>query len=263
MNILEVENLNYSYGPKLVLKDISFSIARGSFISIIGPNGSGKSTLLKTINNTYKRSSGNIFLNEKPIEEYKVKDLAKEIAMVPQYTNIDYDFDVIDIVLMGRYPHKDRFSKYNEMDYKNVRKAMEITNTYKFKDRKITQLSGGEIQRVIIAKAIAQDSNILLLDEPTSNLDINHQIEIMEFLKKLNQEGKTIVMVLHDINLAARYTKEIILINEGEVLDRGKPEKVISKQNLEQAYSLVSEVDINKYTNTIDITPISVLDTSY
>lgn len=258
MYALQVENLQFGYRKDLVLKEISFNIEKGKFVSIIGPNGSGKSTLLKTINQLYSPSQGNILIDGNDINRLKKKELARKIALVPQDTLIDYEFTVEDIVLMGRHPYKGRFQKENENDYKIVNEALKMTNTLHLKDRVITEISGGERQRVIIAKALAQKPSIILLDEPTSHLDINHQIEILNLLKRLNKEtGTTIVIVIHDINLASRYSDEIIMLNEGEILGMGSPEKVITKNNIEFAYELKVEIEKNKYTNSLYLTPIS------
>lgn len=256
---LQVNNLKFGYRKDLVIKDVSFNVKKGDFISIIGPNGSGKSTLLKTLNNLYKPDKGKIILEGKEIKTFKKRDLAKKIALVPQDTNIDYDFTVEDIVMMGRHPYKGRFEKENNEDYKIVKEALEMTNTFKLRERPITEISGGERQRVIIAKALAQNPSIILLDEPTSNLDINHQIEILNLLKQLNEERKTtVILVIHDINLAARYSKDIILLNDGKILGKGTPEEVITPKNIEESYNMKVVIEKNKYTNTIYLTPIDV-----
>lgn len=257
MYALQVEDLQFGYRKELVLKGLSFNIEKGNFISIIGPNGSGKSTLLKTLNQLYSPSAGSILIDGTNINILKKKELARKIALVPQDTLIDYDFTVEDIVLMGRHPYKGRFQKENEKDYKIVNEVLKMTNTFHLKDRIITEISGGERQRVIIAKALAQKPSIILLDEPTSHLDINHQIEILNLLKRLNEEmGTTIVIVIHDVNLASRYSNEIIMLNEGEILEMGSPEKVITKKNIEIAYDLKVEIEKNKYTNRLYLTAL-------
>src|SRR5690554_3242159 len=200
MYALEVKNLQFGYKNNLVIRDISFKIKAGSFVSIIGPNGSGKSTLLKALNNIYRPQEGSILLYNRDILSYKKKDLARKIALVPQDTSIDYEFTVEDIVMMKRHPYKGRFEREDESDYKIVKEALELTNTLTLNDRIINQISGGERQRAIIAKALAQKPAMILLDEPTSNLDINHQMDILNILKKLNEEnGLTVILVIHDI----------------------------------------------------------------
>lgn len=263
MDVLRVNNLEFGYKDNLVIKDISFDIKEGSFVSIIGPNGSGKSTLLKTINNLYNPNSGTIELYGKDILSYKKRDLAKKIALVPQDTNIEYDFTVEDIVMMGRHPYKKRFENEDDLDYKIVNEALSLTNTLNLKNRMINQISGGERQRAIIAKALAQKPAIILLDEPTSNLDINHQMDVLNLLKKLNKEnGLTVILVIHDINLACRYSDEIILLNQGKILGIGSPEEVITVDNIENAYDMKVAIEKNKYTDTIHLTPIEIKDKS-
>lgn len=259
MYSIEVKNLKFGYRESLVLKGLSFNIKKGEFVSIIGPNGSGKSTLLKTLNNLYKPNSGDILIEGKNVEDYSKRDLAKIVGFVPQDTTIDYEFTVEDIIMMGRHPYKGRFQKEDKIDYKIVNDVMEMTNTLKFKDSLITEISGGERQRVIIAKALAQNPSIILLDEPTSHLDINHQIELLNLLRTLNKEkGTTIILVIHDINLAARFSDDIILLNEGEIIGIGNPEDVITAKNIEKAYNLDVAIENNKYTNTVSLTPLKL-----
>ena len=259
MYALEVDNLEYGYDNSLTLKGISFHVEKGEFLSIIGPNGSGKSTLLKTLNRLYKIKSGTILIESRDINDYKSRDMAKKIALVPQDTSIDYEFSVEDVVMMGRHPYKGRFQKEDQEDLDIIYEAMEMTNTLKLRDRLITEISGGERQRVFIAKALAQKPSIILLDEPTSHLDINHQMDILNLLKTLNeQRGMTIVLVIHDINLAARYSHEIILLNAGKIQRKGTPEAVITNENVEIAYNLKIAIEKNKYTNTIYLTPIEI-----
>lgn len=259
MYALEIKDLEFGYNENLVIKGVSFNIEKGKFVSIIGPNGSGKSTLLKTINHLYNPTKGSILVDGININDMKKRDLAKKIALVPQDTVVDYDFTVEEIVLMGRHPYKSRFQKEDEGDYKVINESLEMTNTLKLKKRLITEISGGERQRVIIAKALAQKPSIILLDEPTSHLDINHQMDILNLLKRLNKEhGTTIILVIHDINLAARYSDEIILIDKGKISDMGKPEDIITSDNIENIYNLKVAIEKNKYTDTTYITPIEI-----
>lgn len=259
MYALEAKNIKFGYNNKLILNDISFNIEKGSFTSIIGPNGSGKSTLLKILNNIYTLNEGKLEINGENINNLKKKELAKKMALVPQNTQIDYNFTVEDIVLMGRYPYKSRFQKESEEDYKIVRNSLKMTNTIDLSHRYINDLSGGERQRVIISKALAQKAEIILLDEPTSSLDINHQIEILELLKELNEKEKTtIILVIHDINLAARYSKELIILKNGKIVSKGTPDKVINKKNIEDAYNINTIIEKNKYTNSLYLTPINI-----
>lgn len=260
MSVIKVENLSFSYNSKNVLNNINFDIEKGDFLSILGPNGSGKSTLLKLINNTLKKEDSNIKIKNKNLKDYTPKELAKEVTLVPQYFFVEYNFTVWEIVMMGRYPHKSRFESENKFDVEMVERALKLTNTYHLKDRKITMISGGERQRVIIAKSIVQDSEIMLLDEPTSNLDINHQLEIMKLLKYLNEkEGKTIVLVIHDINSAIRFSKNIILLHKGKILSSGDPLEVISKENMNKAYGIDVEIKYNENIKAYNLIPIDTV----
>lgn len=257
MNLLKVDNLKFGYGKELVLDGVTFNVKKGEFLSIIGPNGSGKSTLLKTLNNLYAPREGKIAIDGTNINKFKKKDLAKEMALVLQDNNIDYGFTVEDIVLMGRHPHKGRFERENSDDYKIVDESLEMTNTLDLKDRFITEISGGERQRVMIAKALAQRPTIILLDEPTSHLDINHQIEILKLLKKMNRDkGTTIILVIHDINLGIRYSDRVIMLNEGKIIEIGDSEKVITRDNIRLAYDINVAIERNKHTDSLYVTPL-------
>lgn len=255
---VEVESLKFSYNEKKILNNVTFSVEKGEFVSIIGPNGSGKSTLLKNIASNLKPDKGCIKIDGRDLKLFKSKELAKKMALVPQDTNISFDFQVFDIVLMGRSPYLSRFEREKEYDYEVTTQALKLTDTFYLRDRNINEISGGERQRVIIARALAQEPEIILLDEPTSHLDINHQIEILNLLHKLNREkGMTILIVIHDINLAARYSNKMMLLNDGEILSIGKPEDVVTQRNMEKAYNMDIIVNENPYTNSPYIIPIS------
>ena len=259
MTVLEANRIAYSYTRKPVVNDVSLEVKKGEFMSILGPNGSGKSTLLKTLSHIYIPDSGEIVLMGKPLDTYKRKEIAQRIAMVPQDTSLDFEFTVEEVVLMGRHPFLGRFGKEDVLDMDLAYEAMERTNTLHIKDSLITEISGGERQRVFIAKALAQNTSIMLLDEPTSHLDINHQIEILELLKRLNSEKElAIVLVIHDINLAARYSDRILLMKDGEIVDQGSPETVITPESIENTYGMKVVVETNRYTGHVTVTPIEV-----
>lgn len=256
---IKVQSLKFGYKDDLVLKDISFSLEEGQFMSIIGPNGSGKSTLLKNICNLEKPNSGEIEIHGENISQYKSKELAKKIALVPQDTFISYDFSVFDVVLMGRFPYLGRFDKETDEDFEITKEALKITNTFHLRDRNINEISGGERQRVIIARALAQEPDIIFLDEPTSHLDINHQMDLLNILRNLNKEkNTTIVLVIHDINLACRYSDIIMLLDKGEILSIGSPKEVVTRENIEKAYGLNTIIEENPYTNSLYIVPLSL-----
>lgn len=253
---INVEDLNYSYDDKKILNDINIKLEKNKFYSIIGPNGSGKTTLLKNIGKVLPIEKNCIYIDGKEIHSYKIKDLAKKMASVPQNTNIDFDFSVLDVVLMGRSPYLKRFENESDKDFKIAKDVMEMTNTWHLKDKTINALSGGERQRVIIARALAQQSEIILLDEPISNLDMQHQIEILDTVKYLNKEV-TIVAVLHDLNLAAQYSDYLIMLKDGEIVSYGKPEEVLTEAHIKNTYNMDTYIFKNPVTGKPHIIPIS------
>jgi iron complex transport system ATP-binding protein len=240
-----VESLSWHppKNEKPVLNDLNCLIEKGNIYGIIGPNGSGKTYLVKNLLRFIEAQEGNIILDEIDLRNYKRKDLAKKIALVPQNTALDSSFCTYDIVMMGRIPHQKRFANASEADREMVQKAMQLTDCYQLKDKSVATLSGGESQRVVTARAIAQDTQWLILDEPTSSLDIKHQIELMDSLKKLNEKkDKTIIAVLHDINIAAAYCNRIIMMKDGQIYSNGKTEEVLTEENLNKVYEVDFEI---------------------
>ncbi|WP_315673613.1 ABC transporter ATP-binding protein [Clostridium sp. 19966] len=234
---------------------MELSFSKGKFYSIIGPNGSGKSTFIKNISKIITPNSASVFIDNEDICDLKAKALAKKMAGIPQNILIDYEFTVFDIVMMGRSPYKRRFEDFNFQDEKIIEKYMKATNTWLLKDKLITELSGGEVQRVIAARALSQETDIILLDEPTSHLDIQYQIEFLNIFKNLKSD-KIIIAVLHDLNLASIFSDEIIMINKGEVIAKGNPWQVISKENIKQVYNLHVEIIENPISKCPHIIPV-------
>ncbi len=235
--MLRTDKIKFSYAQKKVLKGIDLAIEAGSFIGIIGPNASGKSTLLKNISKSLKSDSGTVYLDHKLLNDYSSLELAKKMAVVPQNTEVNFNFNVYDIIMMGRHPYQKRWSGLSQQDRKIVKEVMEVTDTLKLKQKLINDLSGGERQRVIIARALAQKPEVLLLDEPTSSLDINYQGEIYDLLNHLNQEfNLTIITVSHDLNLTAQYCQELILLKEGKIYAAGTAEEVLTEENIKAVY---------------------------
>ncbi len=256
-NIISVKNLNFSYDHNQVLNDLDFDIGRGDFISILGPNGAGKSTLVNLISKVLENYKGRIEIGGKNIRELSSRDVAKLVAVVPQYTNPGFSFTVPEMIMMGRHSYISRFGMEKEEDYGAVRQAMEKTETLSFEDRKYSELSGGEKQRVIIAQALAQDSVVLLLDEPTSHLDINYQIEFMNLFLSLNKkENKTVIGIFHDINLAIQNSKKIMLLKEGRISSFGTPESVISRESIKNVFGSDVYVGKNPVTGKLYVSPI-------
>jgi iron complex transport system ATP-binding protein len=238
-NILTIQNLSCGY-PKFQLSDINFEIPKGSFAGIIGPNGSGKTTLFRAITGTLGLKSGKILLSDKNLKSFSLRDRAQNIAIVSQFIEAG-DMSVEDYVLMGRIPYHSRFNFFEtDEDFEIARKYMEMTDTWRFKDQLMSELSGGEQQLAGIARALTQQPQLLLLDEPTSHLDITHQVRILNVLQQLNQEmGLSVLMVIHDLNLASEYCDQLILVNQGKIHTLGTPEEVLTFQNIEDVYQTV------------------------
>ena len=238
-NILAIQNLSCGY-PKFQLSDINFEIPKGSFAGIIGPNGSGKTTLFRAITGILPLKSGQISLSGKNLKVFTLRQRAQNIAIVSQFIEAG-DMSVEDYVLMGRIPYHSRFNFFetNE-DFEIARKYMELTDTWRFKDQLMSELSGGEQQLAGIARALTQQPELLLLDEPTSHLDITHQVQVLNVLQQLNQEtGLSVLMVIHDLNLASEYCDCLILVNQGRIHTQGTPEEVLTFQHIEDVYQTV------------------------
>ena len=228
---------------KYILKNITNVFAEGGFYGILGPNGSGKTSLIKHMLRFLDAKDGNIYLDNKNIKDYPRKKIATKISFVPQNVNIEVDFNVYDIIAMGRTPYQKRFQDLSAEDIEIIDYAMEITNCKSLKNKSFSYLSGGEAQRVLVARAIAQDTKYILLDEPISHLDIRYQIDVMETLKRLNKEkNKTIIAILHDLNIAAAYCNEVVLMKDGTILNKGAVDKVLTKENLKKVYDIEFEV---------------------
>jgi len=257
MAILEVKNLSGGYESGFVIEDISFTLKRGEFISILGRNGSGKSTLIKALQRLLKNISGEIKINGKDIFSLNRRQIAKNIAYVPQIFSFAFEFNVIEIVLMGRYVHQRRFGSLSPQDSRLIDEVMDLTQIVHLKDKKIAHLSGGEQQRVFIARALAQDTPLLFLDEPSSHLDISYQVEIYQILKNLQHEkGKTILCTEHNINLAIPYSQEIIFLKEGKIKAQGPPDKLITKTNIREVFQAEVEIRENVHSKLPEISLI-------
>ena len=237
--MLEVKGLTCGYDKRLILRDINFRIKKGGFFSVIGPNGAGKTTLLRAISKVIRPKSGKIIFEGRDIWQMSFKELAKKVAFVPQLQlSYGLDMTVGEFVLLGRIPHRKVFQLLEtENDKAIAREVMSLTNILNIKDRPISELSGGERQLVNLARALAQEPKLLLLDEPTAHLDIAHQIGILDLIKKLNISfGLTVIIVLHDLNLASQYCDEIILLNNGCLYKKGPPEEILTVDVIKDVY---------------------------
>lgn len=241
--MLSVQSVSKYYGDKKVLDEISFTVEKGSSLGIIGPNGVGKSTLLKMISGLIEPSSGEIQYNGKNIFQLPHKKLAQKMAVLSQNGLPSYPISVIDTVLMGRYPHLRWYEREGKKDLEIVEKVMEQTEISHLKDKFLDTLSGGERQRVAIAKAMVQQPEILLLDEPTTYLDIQHQLTVLNLVRKWQKESHlTVIMVMHDLNLASQFCDKLVLLHDGKIEKSGTSEQVIAKDILSKVYDTVPEI---------------------
>lgn len=244
--MISTANITFAYAGTPVLKDISLDIKEGDWMGLLGPNGSGKTTFIKCLSRTLFPQNGTVRINERDIKTFTHKEIAQIAGVVPQDSNILFPFTAFEIVLMGRSPHKKGFGFETARDVEIAKRAMTATDTWQFADRSIQELSGGERQRVIVARALAQEPKILLLDEPTSFLDIKHQQEILNIIKKLNCEaGLTVISAMHDINLALLYCKTIAFLKDGEISKIGQPDEVVTYANLKAVFDTEVYVGIN------------------
>lgn len=241
-----IKNISFSYGTTPVLRDVSFNVGKGAWLGILGPNGSGKTTLLKCISRNLEPNCGNILLDGKDLCSYSRSEIAKVVGVVPQENSVPFPFTVMEMVLMGRTPYHKAFGFDSARDINIAKDAMEMTDILKFANRSIQELSGGEKQRVMIARALAQEPKVLLMDEPTSFLDIKHQQEILGIIKKLNAEkGLTVISAMHDINIALAYCKDIMFLKDGMVKNIGKAEDVVTYANLKDVFETEVYVGVN------------------
>lgn len=256
--MLSIKNVSFSYSEKEVIHNICLEIQEGEFVGIIGPNGSGKSTLLKISTGFLKPDKGDVVFLGKDIRRYDIKALARYMATLPQSMDVFFPHSVEDFIAMGRYPHLGHsFFKQREMERGFISDVMEAMDILYMEGRRITDLSEGERHRVFLAQCIAQDPVLMLLDEPVSHFDIRYQIKTLETLENLNRDGMTIVIVLHDLNLASEFCTRIVLMSEGEIYKEGSPHDVLTFQNIEEIYKTVVIVKENPISGKPYIIPIS------
>lgn len=261
--MLRVDRLSFAYGrgptsAHPVLDAVSFTVARGSIVGMLGPNGSGKTTLLRSIAGTLEPQSGSVLLDGQPVRSFRKRDLARRIALVPQETYSTFDFTVLDMVLMGRYPHLGPFELEGADDLSIARDALEATDTAALASRRFATLSGGEKQRVVIASALAQASDLLLLDEPTAALDLGYQFEIASLLRRLNTDlGTTMLVSTHDLNLVAALCEEIVLLKEGRVVATGRTADTLTPENIRLLYHVEADVRFHDSAGHLTVVPIA------
>jgi iron complex transport system ATP-binding protein len=255
---LILKGVCFKYDSRWCLEGIDFELKKGEIVGIIGPNGSGKSTLLKIMDGLLEIDKGEILLLNRPLSDYKRGDIARRIAMVPQESTFRFPFSAFEVVLMGRFPHLGLFPFEGKEDQEVAYRSMEFTGTVDLAGRSIHELSGGEKQRVLIARALAQMAQIILLDEPTSFLDIRHKVEIFELISTLTRtQGLSVIIVSHDINLAAQYSRRVLLLNKGSVYRIGEPASVITADSISTVYECPVLVDENPISRTPRVTVLS------
>ncbi|MCM3765844.1 ABC transporter ATP-binding protein [Neobacillus niacini] len=250
-NAIETRDLSISYGETLIINELDLNIPKGEITVFIGANGCGKSTLLRSIARLLKPKSGSVLLDGKAISKLSTKEIAKKMAILPQSPSAPEGLTVLQLVKQGRYPHQSWLRQWSEEDEKKVNEALKATRLEELKDRPVDSLSGGQRQRAWIAMTLAQDTEIILLDEPTTYLDMTHQIEILDLLFELNEkQNRTVVMVLHDLNLACRYAHNIVAIKDQNVYAQGKPEHVISCSLVKNVFDMDCEVTMDPLFGT-------------
>lgn len=246
MEEILIKDLKFSYDSNGgdLLKDININISKGEFIGILGPNGCGKSTLLKIILKYLKNEKGVIKISNKNLKEYKQSELSKILSFVPQKSSLSMPLTVEDLIFMGRVPHmKNKWTGFDKEDKEKVDEIIKILNLEKFRNRQVFSLSGGEFQRVLLARALVQETKIVLLDEPTSALDMNYALEIMKLtLKFVKEKNITAIMVLHDLNLASMYCDRVIFLKNGNIVYTGKPKELYKKEIFEEVYGFSCEI---------------------
>ncbi|OIJ19055.1 ABC transporter [Anaerobacillus alkalidiazotrophicus] len=241
--VISTKSLCLGYDETIIIKELDLEIPKGEITVFIGGNGCGKSTLLRSISRLLKPKTGSVFLDGKEITTIPAKEVAKKMAILPQSPIAPEGLTVYQLVKQGRYPYQSWIKQWTKADEKKVQNALRVTRLIEFKDRAIDELSGGQRQRAWIAMTLAQDTDIILLDEPTTYLDMTHQIEILDLLFELNEkENRTIIMVLHDLNLACRYAHNIVALKNGAIFAKGKPENVITLEMVKQVFDMECQI---------------------
>lgn len=254
--LLKIQDLTCGYGAQPVLREVTFDLCTGDFVGVIGPNGCGKSTLIRALTGILKPAAGQVRLKGRNIGVLSRREVARQVAVIPQDTALLFEFSVLEMVLMGRTPHLRRLQRSGQRDLDLAEEALRQTDMRHLKDRKVTELSGGERQRAVIARALAQQPPLLLLDEPDSHLDIGHQIEIFGLLQDLNRtRNLTLLCVSHDLNLASTYCRRLMLMQAGRLVATGPPEEIITPEHIRAVYGVNAVVQPSPVNGAPQITP--------
>ena len=254
--LFQAENLTCGYGGPPVIQGVSFCLLAADFLGVIGPNGCGKSTLIRALTGILKPAAGRVALRGHDVSGLSRRDVARQVAVIPQDTTVLFGFTVLEMVLMGRSPHLKRLQRAGERDIELATEALRRTDLTHLADRKMTELSGGERQRAVIARALAQEPEVLLLDEPDSHLDVGHQVEIFDLLQDLNRtRGLTLLCVSHDLNLSSAYCQRLMLMQEGRLIASGPPEEIITPEYIRAVYGVDAVVQPSPVNGSPQIVP--------
>ncbi|GAB3026128.1 heme ABC transporter ATP-binding protein [Natronobiforma cellulositropha] len=254
--MVDISDLSLSLGGQQILSDVSLSVERGEVVGLIGPNGAGKTTLLRALTGVLTPDAGTVVVDGETVHALSSRATSRLLSVVPQETTVSFAFDVRSIVEMGRTPYRSRFSPPTADDRKLIEDALERTATDSLAERSIGTVSGGERQRVLLARTLAQDTPVIVLDEPTASLDIAHQVETLELVCDLAAEGKTVIAAIHDLDLAARYCDSLVLLADGTVLERGPPETVLTSAHLERAFDATAAITKHPVTGSTNVTTL-------
>ncbi|CEN76126.1 iron compound ABC transporter ATP-binding protein FhuC [[Clostridium] sordellii] len=258
--MISCKNLKVGYEEKIIIENLSLNIKKGEVVSIIGPNGCGKSTLLKSLSRMIKPVSGDIYIQSENIKSLKNKAISQKVCLLSQHNDAPGDLTVEELVYFGRIPHKKWYESKSKSDEELVNWAIENTGLTRYKNTPISSLSGGERQRAYIAQALCQKPDVLLLDEPTTYLDISYQLELMELVREINERlNITIVMVLHELNQASKYSDRLIIMKSGEIVSDGCPKEIINKEIIKKVYNIDCDIDNDPISNKPRIHPIQII----
>ena len=257
---ISAQSLTYEVEAQTLLDGVDLHADRGQLVGLIGPNGAGKSTLLRAISGILGCQDGSVRLEGADLRALSSRDVAAALALIPQIAPYTHGFTSIELVLMGRYPHLGRFQIEGREDDRIARESMRLTETEQFADRTLDTLSGGERQRVFVSRALAQQPRVLLLDEPTSNLDVFHQLKVFDLVRRLVDDGLTAIAAIHDLNMAARYCDRLVLLFEGRVLAEGPPDEVLTPETIERAFGVKAAVYRDPITGSLAISLIGPAD---
>lgn len=257
MTGIEMKNCTFSRKERFIFRNLTTTIPAGQFIGLLGPNGTGKSTLLKMLAGLLK-TEGDVLIDGVSIKAMTSKVLAQKISYMPQSTQLETNFTVEQVIGMGRYPHKSRFSSWSQLDREKVDEAFQLTGIEHLRERFVPSLSGGERQLVYLAKVIAQDTDYILLDEPTSDLDVYHQVKVTDIIHELVRRGKTVVAAIHDINFSARICDQCLLLKNGMIIDFDETDSVLNEENLAKTFHIDAHIYVEQQTNVKQMIPLQV-----